>query len=757
MSLANQTVDLLLDLQFKDVDLTNCDREPIHIPGYIQPHGILFVVQEPDLEVVQISNNTEEVFGCSALEILGKPLSFLLSACQIRKIQKLLNENHLQGSHRSLTLKIKAIQYDVIIHRNSDSLLVFEVENPQFSGNHNFSKVYRIFKESFRKIRKASNLETLCETIVQEIRTITELDRVMVYKFDEDAHGHVIAEDKREDLNPFLGLHYPESDIPKQARKLFFLNPSRLIPNIRAKSIEIIPYQNPLTQRPLDLSFSQLRAVSPIHIEYMENMDVKATFCLPLIKDENLWGLIACHHYSPKYIPYELRQMCEILGQFICGELAAKEEVEDYEYKLKSQGTLNKLVEFMSQSENYIDGLVEYTPNLLDLVNAEGAVICLGNGRSQLGKVPEKEQVAHLVDWLKCHTDKEVFYTNSLASLYPEAERFKDVGSGLLAIQASQFNNYILWFRPEEIQTVNWAGNPEKAVKEVKEDGSVRLSPRGSFSLWQEEVQLKSIPWKACEVEAAIELRSAIIKIVLRQAEELARLTQELERSNSELEKFAYVTSHDLQEPLNLVASYVQLLEMRYEDQLDQDAKEFINFAVEGVNHMQTLIDDLLAYSRVGTRGKEFTETDVEATLKRACTNLQQRILATGAEITHDSLPTVMGDSIQLTQLFQNFIGNAIKFHNHSPPKIHIGVERKRKEWLFCVQDNGIGIDPQFSDRIFVIFQRLHTREEYPGTGIGLAICKKIIERHGGEIWVESELGKGATFYFTIPVRKPNE
>jgi light-regulated signal transduction histidine kinase (bacteriophytochrome) len=237
----------------------------------------------------------------------------------------------------------------------------------------------------------------------------------------------------------------------------------------------------------------------------------------------------------------------------------------------------------------------------------------------------------------------------------------------------------------------------------------------------------------------------------------LAQYTEDLKRSNAELEQFAYVASHDLQEPLRMVASFTQLLAKRYQDKLDRDANEFIGFAVDGANRMQVLINDLLAFSRVGTRGKPFAPTDCEAVLSHTLANLTTALQETGAVVTHDPLPTVMADAVQLGQLLQNLLANALKFRGPDPLRVHIAAQRQGDEWIFSVQDNGIGIAPEHQERIFSIFQRLHRREEFPGTGLGLALCKKIAERHGGRIWVESAPGRGSTFYFSIPGGKEND
>jgi signal transduction histidine kinase len=245
------------------------------------------------------------------------------------------------------------------------------------------------------------------------------------------------------------------------------------------------------------------------------------------------------------------------------------------------------------------------------------------------------------------------------------------------------------------------------------------------------------------------ERRQAEAKLLLR--------SQELTRSNTELEQFAYVASHDLQEPLRMVASYVQLIEKRYQDKLDSDGREFIEFAVDGAKRMRVLIEDLLAYSRITTRAKPFQSTDFEEVLETVTDNLQMVIRESGAQITHSPLPTVSGDVTQLTQLFQNLLSNAIKFRRDTTPEVHIHAEPQEDYWLISVQDNGIGIEAQHLDRIFLLFQRLHGRGAYPGTGLGLAICRKIVERHGGTIWVESETGSGSKFSFTIPKKEKHQ
>lgn len=277
---------------------------------------------------------------------------------------------------------------------------------------------------------------------------------------------------------------------------------------------------------------------------------------------------------------------------------------------------------------------------------------------------------------------------------------------------------------------------------------------RKDGSLFSAEISLSPM-----EIEGNLLITSAIRDITERKEiqKALERQTQELTRSNTELEQFAYVASHDLQEPLRMVSSYAQLLARRYRGQLDSDADEFIEFMVDGATRMQALINDLLAYSRVGTKGKPFTTTDGNQIIQQVLESLRFVIEETHAHLTVDPLPVLIADRAQLVQLFQNLISNALKFRGEETLKIHISAKEEGDQVIFSVADNGIGIEPQYAERIFLLFQRLHTKKEYPGTGIGLAICKKIVERHGGQIWLESKPDEGTTFFFTLPLPAKEE
>jgi light-regulated signal transduction histidine kinase (bacteriophytochrome) len=427
------------------VDLTNCDKELIHIPGAIQPHGILFVLKEPQLKILQVSNNTYDILGYHPQDLLKKTLKDLLDSEQVNSIQKCLSEDFECINPLKISVKNQdqTLIFDGIIHR-SNEFIILELEPTKTKVNADFFSFYHLVKGSISKMQNASGLHELCQIIVKEVRKLTGFDRVMLYKFEPEGVGAVIAEDTLDSSIPYLNLRYPASDIPKQARQLYILNSLRIIPEVNYQPTEILPIHNPITNSPLDLSYSVLRSVSPIHIEYLKNMGAAASMSISLIREKKLWGLIACHHHSVKYVNYEVRTVCEFLGQVMSLEITAKEDNEDLDRKVKLKSIQSKFVESIPQAENFVDGLVKPESNLLDLVDAQGAAVYLNDQIIVIGKTPQEADIQDLIDWVETKIQNDVFYTDSLPKIYPLAEKFKDIASGLLALSISKIQkNYI--------------------------------------------------------------------------------------------------------------------------------------------------------------------------------------------------------------------------------------------------------------------------------------------------------------------------
>ncbi|MFN6464569.1 MAG: ATP-binding protein [Nostoc sp. DedVER02] len=738
------------------IDLTNCDREPIHIPSLIQPHGVLLVLQDPTLEILQVSSNTQEIVGYQPEQLLGQPLANLFNTKQIQLIQQCLTEDFESINPLNLSIKRlnKSIYFDGIVHR-LDTIIILELEPKKAKGQTGFFDFYQQVRGTITRIQKAPTLLEMCQLVVTDVRRITGFERVMVYRFDREGAGSVIAEDTNQET-PYLNLHYPPSDIPKQARQLYTLNWLRLIPNASYQPVTLIPANNPLTNQPLDLSLSVLRSVSPIHLEYLQNMGVTASMSISLMHEQKLWGLIACHHSSPKYVSYNIRTVCEFIGQVMSVELVNKEASEDIDYKRQLKSLQTQFVEELSQAEYFLDGMVQLKSQLLNLVSATGAVICSGNQCIRVGETPSELEVQAVVDWIKPHVHHNLFQTRSLMKNYPAAESFKAITSGVLALEISKVHhNYILWFRPEVIQTVNWGGNPNKPI-EVLCDGSLRMSPRKSFELWQETVQGCAMPWKPCEVEAVTELRSLIVGVVLRQADKLASMNFELQRSNEELDSFAYVASHDLKEPLRGIHNYANFLIEDYADVLNEDGVAKLQTMVRLTQRMEDLINSLLHFSGLGRAELIRQPVNLNELVQQVITTLTIARLQSEVEFRiPQPLKSIECDRAQINELFSNLISNAIKYNDKPQKWVEIGFIEGNKvastSVTFYVRDNGIGISQEHLDKIFQIFRRLHGRDEFGGgTGVGLTIARKIVERHGGRIWVESTPTIGSTFYFTL-------
>ncbi|MCW8193571.1 GAF domain-containing protein [Proteobacteria bacterium 005FR1] len=739
---------------FREVDLDNCAREPIHIPGSIQPHGFLLALHEPELAVRHASQNCGKYLDFDADALIGRGLRDFLPQSAVDALQGALVASRPQDVNPIKLRLSKAgrpMAFDAIAHRSQD-LLLLEFEPVLEEGETSFSTIYRRINAAIEEIEEADNLSTLYRTTAERVKELSGYRRVMIYAFDADWNGKVVAEARDADQEPFLGLQYPASDIPAQARALYRRNWLRMIPDVGYEPSAILP---PLSSgdEPLDLSQCALRSVSPMHVQYLKNMGVGASMSVSVIREGQLWGLIALHHDRASYLPYEVRQGLEFIGKVFSIQLTAKEKLENIDYKRHLKSLQPTLLMQMRQESAFLDGLCRHQPNFVELAAgcSGGAILHRGELRL-IGACPQPEQIRQLAYWLhERDSESSVYVTDSLPSEYAQAADYKECASGLMAVTIPEPEPaQVMWFKPEVMQTVNWGGDPRKPV-EFSQDGA-KLSPRRSFALWRETVQMTSLPWAQEEIEAGQELRRSIIEVDL---ERQIRATMD---SNAELEQYASVIAHDLKEPLRGIGFFADFLKEDLGDQVSSEVRANLAEIRQLTKKTQSLISELYEYSRVGQVELSFTDVNLQSVLEDVGARLKGRFTEAGAElVVHGPLPTVRCDHVRIAEVFANLLSNAVKYNDSPDKRVEVGLRHKTKADhaggapIIYVRDNGIGIAPEARERIFKVFQRLHQADAYSGgSGVGLAIVKRIIDRHGGRIWVESEPGHGATFLFTL-------
>lgn len=746
--MTNQTV-----ITAKNVDFTNCDLEQIQYSGAIQPHGAILVVGEPELRILQASQNTGELLGVAAGDLVGAELSRVFSLEQMERIRGCLSREKLDGTPvHVFQSAVAGRDFDVLVHR-CDLVLILELEARTAPGEVPLLDLYADLRSALSKLQATNGLQAFFDLTVRQIQDFTGFDRVMFYKFMDDGSGWVRSEAVRDGLEPYLGLHYPSSDIPAPARRMYALTWLRHLPDVAYKPVPLVPENNPKTGGPLDMSYAFLRSVSAMYVDYLKNMGTQSTMVMTLFKDGKLWGLISCHHHNgPKHVPYETRVVCEFLAHMVSMLMSGKEDLETYQYRILLKAAQTRLVQNVSRHKDFTTGFLQDEPNLLQFVKCEGAAVVENGHIYTLGSTPSEAEIERIVRWLALRVNQEVYATDCLSAHLPEAEAWKETCAGLLSVHFSKAkDDFLLWFRPEIMQSVNWAGDPNKPV-DISDDGQ-RLRPRTSFALWKETVHLKSAPWQEVELEAATQLRASLLELVLRRAEEIGKLYADLERSYADLDSFSYVASHDLKEPLRGIHNYAEMLQETWADKLDDESKEKLATLGRLSKRMDQLIDSLLEYSRVGLMEFRNREVDLNNVVHESIDTLQTRIRAEKATVKLlQHLPVVNGDHVRLVEVFTNLISNAIKYNDKVDKLVEIGFAEGISGTLtFFVRDNGIGIEERHHAQIFQIFRRLHGRDQYGGgSGAGLTITRKLIDRHGGKIWVESTPGQGTTFYFVL-------
>jgi chemotaxis family two-component system sensor kinase Cph1 len=730
------------------VDLTDCDREPIHIPGTIQPFGVLFVLTEPSLTVTQVSENVGDHLSFRVEDVLGQPLASLLDSRSVVAVREALVQDHWRDLN-PLQIGAHGKQFDGIVHRH-EGAAILELEpnpGPPLGMPHPF-------RPALVRLQRVVTSEELGEVVVQQMRQVSGFERVLLYRFHEDGHGSVDAEAREPALEPYLGLHYPASDIPVQARELYRKNWLRLIFDGRARPARVVPTLRADTGGPLDLSFSVLRSVSPVHLEYMANMGVRASMSISLVVRDRLWGLISClNHTGPHRASQETRMACEFFGRLTSLQIAAIEDRDHIAQRASRSAIEEELTRAMRESDaqvNVLEALLTHPTDLLGIVNAEGVAVVSGGQVMTRGQTPPAPLIQDIAAWVEAQEGFRPFATASLGGLFGPARVAGDVSSGLLTFAlpgASQ--RRLLWFRPELIETVRWAGDPNKPVAGPSGD---RLRPRHSFALWREEVRLRSHPWTASDLEAADDLQRRAIEV------DLERRFLSEQRAVRARDDLLAVVSHDLRNPLASILLHADamltpaLADHERNLPVPHGGPERIRRAAV---HMKSMIDDLLDLASI--EAHRFT-LHVQPVESRGLVEEAVQIASPLADAKQITLavelidtPSLHADPERILRVLSNLLGNAIKF---TPRKGTITVRAARlgDDLSITVADTGPGIPAGDLPHVFDRYWKTSTTSS-PGTGLGLYIASGIIEAHGGKIRAESSAA-GASFTFTLPLAR---
>jgi len=731
--------------------LANCANEPIRFPGAIQPHGVLVTLNEPGLEILQVSANVEALLGHEPQALIGQGLDSLLGPQPVGVLRQTLQQAEL-SNESPLQLQLNGLTFDGLVHRH-DGVLILELEvHAQHFGPDSIAGNLTNLGRLLRRLQAARSLDALYDISVREIQAMTGYDRVLIYRFEDEGHGQVIAEASAPAMELFNGLFFPASDIPQQARDLYRSNWLRIIPDADYQAVPLVPRLRPDTQAPLDMSFATLRSVSPIHCQYMKNMGVLSSMSISLLKDGELWGLISCGNRQPLHVPHELRMACQAIGQVLSLQISAMEALEisrQREEKVEALALLNQAM--VDSPQNVFDGLAHQPQVLMALTGASGIAIIEDKQLHRYGNCPEPEAIRALHKWLQ-QSGEPVFSSHNLSAVYPPALDYQHVASGVLAMSLPKpVDNGVLWFRPEVKESINWSGDPKKPLDMENSETGLRLRPRTSFEIWKVEMAGISRKWSHGDLFAANDLRrSALENDLARQV----RREQEAVRARDDL---VAVVSHDLRNPMTVISMLCGMMQKSFSSDGPHTSRRIataIDTMQQAAGRMSTLLDDLLDTSKIDAGRYTIAPKVLEVSqiFEETQALLAPLALNKDISIAFEAEPElkINADPERLFQVLSNLVGNAIKF---TPRLGSVGVHAALggNEIVFTVRDNGEGIP---ADQLPHVFERYWTiKDGNPtGTGLGLYITQGIVEAHGGRIEARSEVGKGTEFRFTMPL-----
>ncbi len=749
-------------LDVNQLSFDRCEDEPIHIPESIQSYGYLFATNQYSHTVEIISENVldltdlgDEIFGKNFLELLDEDqegIDFILETYQRAK-----NRN------TRLPIKIKFKEnviknipdrdYFAVIY-NSDERLVIELEPAaKFRKTYTAEHYIKIYAMSIApKFKIFESLDDMAQEIVDTIRYISGMERVALYRFNDDESGRVIAESKIDEIDSYLGLYYPASDIPAQARRLYIKNWVRLIPNVDLAPSRLIPAVEESARAPLDLTQSLLRTISPIHRQYIRNQGLSSSFSMSLVTHNRLWGLITCHSRKPAYIPQDVRLQCENLSQLFSWHLYAKEEELLLKKKEEADQAIDAMLDKISPSFPIVKVFSKYENEVLQLMDADGFIFYSDQEVISLGVTPELREVKNFYKRMDDQGGK-LFITNSLVEDLGTSKNLNGIFGVMLIPLLEKRNYFTAWFRKEHVYTQKWAGTPnEQSVDASKQE---RLMPRSSFQIHVKVINGTSKEFDHDDVAMASRFNRMFLAHALEAQEKMRKSMNDLKQQDRHKNEFLATLAHELRNPLAPISTGVTLLEISDEEAVRNKVTATIK---RQVGHMTKLIDDLMDVSRI-TQGKvklQFQKISVQEMLKNALEIIESLAQEKGHQLILDmpDMPVyVYGDSVRLSQIFSNITNNAIKYTDRNG-RIEVSLTQSESHISVIIKDNGLGIPENRLKDIFSMFTQVeaHSTHTKGGLGIGLTLVDTLVKLHGGKVIARSPgEHQGSEFEVILP------
>jgi two-component system, chemotaxis family, sensor kinase Cph1 len=717
-----------------ELDLSACDREPIHIPGSIQPHGLLLAVDPGSRAVLQIAGTIDSLTGKSMADALDREVGHVLgpnAASLVTAALKMpMNEPQYLGTFRAPADTAKLLDLTAYM---SGGVLILELE-PTGTDEEAAAQILSRLRLAVAQLEAAPNLHALLQIAAEQVRLLTGFDRVMIYRFLEDGTGAVWAEAKVPVLPAFLNHHYPASDIPRQARALYLRNVIRVIPDVSYTPAPLAPVLYPLSGEPLDLGDSALRSVSPVHIRYLENMGVSASSSVSIIVDGELWGLIACHHRQPKLVPYTLRESLRHIGRFLSAEIRRQDEDRDQRQELSLTSAREALLAQAAKAESLEYHLLQQVHEIRATLPCEGAAILVGDELRQTGSVPQESEIRELAAWLLKRSPSHAYATHSLSKEYAPGAAYAAKASGLLsAIVARDAPMVILLFRAEQVEMVKWAGNPHKPAEPGDELGS--LNPRKSFAAWSETVRGQSRTWTRAEKEAGRKLGEGLFDLLQRQ--KLGLLNLQLERTVQEKDALleqkdllVQEVHHRVQNSLQLVNSMLHLYAHQSGGAPERARFEEVSRRIMAIS---TVHEHLWRAKGIGH--VEFGDYLQE---------LRGGLIASWGELWSDqvtlTVPKLLvptSTAVTLGLVLSELLTNAVKYaYEGGPGPIAVTVAKEGSGTIrITVRDWGVGI-----------------RGAPSGSGLGARLTQAFIAQLGGDVTVAAA-DPGTSVSLTTPLQ----